>query len=104
MDLHRAKVDIIRREFETRKRQILWSQQPHPERPLADPAVLLVELTPVWEDHPYASRIMFIDMENFEATFASIFEKDGNLWKSLYTVVKAPQICRAGRPRKRRAS
>jgi len=50
----------------------------------------VVELTPVWEDHPYASRIMFIDMENFEATFASIFEKDGNLWKSLYTVVKAP--------------
>ncbi len=51
----------------------------------------VVELTPVWEDHPYASRIMFIDMVNFEATFASIFEKDGNLWKSLYTVVKAPQ-------------
>ncbi len=54
----------------------------------------VVELTPVWEDHPYASRIMFIDMENFEATFASIFEKGGNLWKSLYTVVKAPQDMR----------
>ena len=54
----------------------------------------VVELTPVWEDHPYASRIMFIDMENFEASFASIFEKDGNLWKSLYTVVKAPEDTR----------
>ena len=51
----------------------------------------VVELTPVWEDHPYASRIMFIDMENFEATFASIFDHDDNLWKSLYTVMQAPQ-------------
>ena len=54
----------------------------------------VVELTPVWEDHPYSSRIMFIDMENFETTFASVFDRDGNLWKSLYTVVKAPQDMR----------
>jgi hypothetical protein len=51
----------------------------------------VVELTPVWEGHPYASRIMFIDMENFETAFASIFDHDGKLWKSLYTVVKAPE-------------
>ncbi len=51
----------------------------------------VVELTPVWEDHPYASRIMFIDMENFESAFASIFDQKNNLWKSLYTVVQAPQ-------------
>jgi hypothetical protein len=50
----------------------------------------VVELTPVWTDHPYASRIMFIDMETFEAAFASIFDRNGDLWKSLYTVVRAP--------------
>lgn len=51
----------------------------------------VVELTPVWTDHPYASRIMFIDMETFETAFASIFDRDGDLWKSLYTVVQAPR-------------
>tara|TARA_Y100000588_G_scaffold94715_1_gene102683 strand:+ start:905 stop:2269 length:1365 start_codon:yes stop_codon:yes gene_type:complete len=51
----------------------------------------VVELTPVWKDHPYASRLMFIDRENFEAAFAAIFDHNGDLWKSLYTVVQAPQ-------------
>ncbi len=51
----------------------------------------VVELTPVWKDHPYASRLMFIDRENLEAAFAAIFDHEGNLWKSLYTVVQAPK-------------
>jgi Protein of unknown function (DUF1329) len=51
----------------------------------------VVELTAVWEGHPYASRIMFIDMETLNASFASIFDHEGNLWKSLYTVVRAPR-------------
>lgn len=50
----------------------------------------VVELTPLWKEHPYASRIMFIDMETLETGFALIFDHDGNLWKSLYTVVQAP--------------
>jgi hypothetical protein len=34
---------------------------------------------------------MFIDIETLESSFAQIFDHDGNLWKSLYTVVQAPQ-------------
>jgi hypothetical protein len=50
----------------------------------------VVELTPVWAEHPYASRIMFIDMETLESVFASVFDHDDELWKSLYTVLQAP--------------
>ncbi|MGE0485591.1 MAG: DUF1329 domain-containing protein [Gammaproteobacteria bacterium] len=41
----------------------------------------VVELHSTWEDHPYQSRLLFIDRETYDVAIALAFDRDGRLWK-----------------------
>jgi hypothetical protein len=48
----------------------------------------VVEVTPTWDDHPYARRVQFIDAESFNTVMSLVFDHDDSLWKVFYTVNK----------------
>ncbi len=42
---------------------------------------LVVELRPKRENHPYSSKIMFIDAQTYRVTSSMAFDQEGKLWK-----------------------
>ena len=42
---------------------------------------MVVELTPKRENHPYSSKILFIDAQTYRVTSGMAFDQEGTLWK-----------------------
>jgi len=42
----------------------------------------IVELWPKWERHPYGRKILYLDAQNMQSTYASCYDKKGDLWKT----------------------
>jgi hypothetical protein len=42
----------------------------------------IVELTPKWERHPYGRKLLYLDAQNMMSTYASCYDKKGDLWKT----------------------
>ena len=40
-----------------------------------------VEIVSTWHDHPYASRILFIDAETYNVAISLAFNRDGQMWR-----------------------
>jgi hypothetical protein len=42
----------------------------------------IVEVKPKWERHPYAQKVIYFDAQNITSTYASCYDKKGELWKT----------------------
>ena len=51
---------------------------------------LLVEVVSTWKDHPYKSRILFIDAQHYGVAMSFVFDHDDKLWKTFLTMYKGP--------------
>ena len=51
----------------------------------------VVESRPKWAGHPVSRRIIFFDMETWNANLALIFDRDDVLWKSIMTAYRRPE-------------
>ena len=60
------------------------SNLPHDRWQLRDCYVL--ESTPIWEGHPYAFRILFVDKQNSHVRLSLIGDREGRLWKIIFSV------------------
>lgn len=50
----------------------------------------VVEVTSKWEDHPYGSRVLFVDAQTSGVALSLVFDHDARLWKTMQTVYRAP--------------
>ncbi len=50
--------------------------------------VYVVKASPVWDGNPVKMRVMFIDKETFNVSWALIYNRENELWKTLQTVHK----------------
>ncbi len=50
----------------------------------------VVEVKSILEDHPYGSRILFVDAQTWGVGRSLVIGHDGNLWKTFHTVYRAP--------------
>ncbi len=46
----------------------------------------VIEATPIWNDHPYSLRILFVDKQNFHVRLSLIANREGRLWKIIFSV------------------
>ena len=50
--------------------------------------VYVVKASPVWDGNPVKMRVMFIDKETFNVSWALIYNRENELWKTMQTVHK----------------
>ncbi len=46
----------------------------------------VLESIPLWEGHPYAFRILFVDKQNSQVRLSMIGDREGRLWKIVFSV------------------
>jgi hypothetical protein len=46
---------------------------------------IVVEQVPKYKGHPYGSKLIFLDAQTYRITSALVFDREGKLWKVIYT-------------------
>ncbi|MEM7541125.1 MAG: DUF1329 domain-containing protein, partial [Pseudomonadota bacterium] len=50
----------------------------------------VVELKSVWDGHPYAARVLFIDKQTHAIAYSMIIDYEDRVWKTLHTLMRGP--------------